>query len=75
MVRRVAFGLALSFGAWAQAPAVVSNPGELGDRTGRLKPGDAAADFELKTMHGEARVRLGAFRGRVPVALIFGSYT
>jgi hypothetical protein len=44
-------------------------------RRGRLKPGDMAPDFELKTADGKARVRLSLFRGQRPVVLIFGSHT
>jgi len=44
-------------------------------RGGRLRAGDAAPDFDLETLDKSARVRLGSFRGREPVVLIFGSYT
>jgi hypothetical protein len=37
--------------------------------------GDMAPDFELPEIHGEGFVRLSEFRGRKPVALIFGNYT
>ena len=37
--------------------------------------GDEAPDFELPRLDGDGNVRLSAFRGRKPVALIFGSYT
>ena len=39
------------------------------------KPGDLAPDFELADIDGEHRVRLSDFRGRKPVALVFGSFT
>ena len=39
------------------------------------KPGDVAPDFELRDVNGENPVRLSAFRGQRPVALVFGSYT
>jgi len=39
------------------------------------KVGDAAPDFELQDPEGVARVRLSDFRGKRPVALVFGSYT
>ena len=39
------------------------------------KPGDMAPDFELRDANGENPVRLSDFRGRKPVALVFGSYT
>ena len=43
-------------------------------RAGRLKPGDAAPDFDLPAHNKKSRVRLASFRGQ-PVVLIFGSYT
>jgi hypothetical protein len=46
-----------------------------GDRSGKFKPGDMAADFNLKVMHKEVQVTLSGFRGQRPVALVFGSYT
>ena len=39
------------------------------------KRGDVALDFELRDVNGENPVRLSAFRGQRPVALVFGSYT
>jgi hypothetical protein len=48
---------------------------QTGDREGRLKTGDPAADFDLKMLHSESRVRLSAFKGQKPVALVFGSFT
>jgi peroxiredoxin len=39
------------------------------------KAGDVAPDFELRDVGGENPVRLSDFRGRKPVALIFGSFT
>ena len=44
-------------------------------RAGDLKLGDAAPDFELQSVDGHARVRLSSFRGKQPVALVYGSYT
>ena len=41
----------------------------------QLKAGDLAPDFELKTLDGKRTVKLSSFRGKKPVALIFGSYT
>ena len=57
-------------------PATV-RPGDTrpGDREGKLKPGDIAADFTLNVMHKEQTVTLSAFKGQRPVALVFGSYT
>jgi len=39
------------------------------------KVGGLAPDFELADVTGENRVRLSDFRGRKPVALVFGSFT
>ena len=39
------------------------------------KAGDVAPDFELRDVNGENPVRLSDYRGRKPVALIFGSFT
>jgi len=39
------------------------------------KAGDIAPDFELCDANAENPVRLSNFRGRKPVALIFGSFT
>lgn len=44
-------------------------------RAGRLEVGSEAPDFALKPVAGGETVRLSAFRGVRPVALIFGSYT
>ncbi len=41
----------------------------------KLRVGDAAPDFALKSPDGEKTVRLSGFRGAKPVVLIFGSYT
>ena len=37
--------------------------------------GEVPADFNLKRMGSEERVQLSSFKGKKPVALIFGSYT
>ena len=39
------------------------------------KVGDMAPDFELQDPEGNVRIRLSDFRGKRPVALVFGSYT
>ena len=39
------------------------------------RPGDLAPDFELRDVNGENPVRLSDYRGKKPVALIFGSFT
>jgi len=41
----------------------------------KLKVGDVAPDFTLKSLDGKQTVRLAQFRGQQPVVLIFGSYT
>lgn len=41
----------------------------------KLKVGDRAPDFALKTLAGKKTVRLSSFEGRKPVVLVFGSYT
>ncbi len=44
-------------------------------RAGGLDAGSPAPDFALQTLDGKSMVRLSGFRGRMPVVLIFGSYT
>ncbi len=39
------------------------------------KAGDVAPDFELYDTEGKNPMRLSDFRGKKPVALVFGSYT
>jgi len=39
------------------------------------KLGDVAPDFELSDVNGENPLKLSDFRGRKPVALVFGSFT
>jgi hypothetical protein len=39
------------------------------------KAGELAPDFQLSDVNGEISVRLSDYRGRKPVALVFGSYT
>lgn len=41
----------------------------------RLREGDIAPDFTLKSPDGKQTVTLSDFRGKRPVALVFGSYT
>ena len=41
----------------------------------KLKAGDVAPNFTLATLDGKKKVTLSEFRGKRPVALIFGSYT
>ncbi|NOQ40414.1 MAG: redoxin domain-containing protein [Anaerolineales bacterium] len=46
-------------------------------RHNKLAPrvGDPAPDFTLSDIRGENTIRLSDFRGKKPVALIFGSFT
>ncbi len=44
-------------------------------REGKLKPGDVAPDFTLASLDSKQKVTLSDFRGKRPVALVFGSYT
>jgi hypothetical protein len=44
-------------------------------RGGALRVGDAAPDFDLRTVDGSGSVRLSSYRGSQPVVLVFGSYT
>ena len=44
-------------------------------REGRLRTGDLSPDFNLKVQNSDEWVRLSDFRGKKPVALVFGSYT
>ncbi|MBZ5515279.1 MAG: hypothetical protein LAN62_10675 [Acidobacteriia bacterium] len=44
-------------------------------RSGRLKVGEPAPNFDLKTVDKKSHVRLSSFRGQRPVVLVFGSYT
>ena len=39
------------------------------------KTGDAAPDFTLYDISGTESITLSDFRGKKPVALVFGSYT
>ena len=56
----------------AKAKAVMK---EMGHGEGKLKPGDMAPDFKLRRVKSKKKLRLSAFRGKKPVALVFGSYT
>jgi hypothetical protein len=48
---------------------------QMGRGEGSLKAGDLAPDFQLRKSKSEQTVRLSSFRGKRPVALLFGSYT
>lgn len=60
---------------FAQPPQAKAVMKQMGHGEGSLTPGDAAPDFELRKVKSRDTVRLSSFRGRKPVALIFGSYT
>ena len=44
-------------------------------RTGALRPGDIAPDFDLGSVDEKSHLRLSTLRGSRPVVLVFGSYT
>jgi hypothetical protein len=44
-------------------------------RDGTLAPGQMAPDFTLSPRDTGAPVTLSSYRGKQPVALVFGSYT
>lgn len=44
-------------------------------RSGSLRVGDLAPDFSLPLQRRGQKVTLSSFRGKRPVALVFGSYT
>ena len=44
-------------------------------RGGAVRVGDLAPDFTLPTADRKSEVRLSSVRGRLPVVLVFGSYT
>ena len=47
----------------------------MGHGEGTLKPGEMAPDFDLRLVQSTKQVRLSSFRGKRPVALVFGSYS
>ena len=53
---------------------VLASPAYRDLMTPKLAPGDPAFPFELPRDTGEL-VRLSDYAGRMPVALVFGSYT
>jgi hypothetical protein len=53
---------------------VMASPGYRDLMTPKLAAGDPAFQFELPRDTGEI-VRLADYAGRMPVALVFGSYT
>lgn len=44
-------------------------------RAGSLQSGELAPDFTLHPVDGGEVVRLASLRGKMPVVLVFGSYT
>ncbi len=64
-------------GKFKPSPFLNEKRGLQGDfrRVDTVHVGDMAPDFKLKTMNGKRTVKLGQFRGKRPVVLIFGSYT
>jgi len=60
-------------GLAAQGGALQKKP--LASREGRLRPGDRAPDFRLKKRGSSDSILLSSYRGKRPVALVFGSYT
>ena len=44
-------------------------------RGGAVRVGDTAPDFTLPTADKASTMHVASFRGRMPVALVFGSYT
>ncbi|MBI3839640.1 MAG: hypothetical protein HY288_17095 [Planctomycetia bacterium] len=82
VTRTLAVGLCLGCVAASSAAAQESlrgprRPGAGDDprREGALKAGDLAPDFTLSTLDGKRKITLSDFRGKRPVALMFGSYT
>ena len=57
-------------GELKEALKIVMSRDEMGPNIG-----DSPPNFNLKRMGSEDRVRLSSFRGKSPVALVFGSYT
>ena len=49
--------------------------GEIGSGAEGPKLNAPAPDFTLKSPDGETTITLSAFKGKKPVALIFGSFT
>ncbi|MBI1903380.1 MAG: EF-hand domain-containing protein [Planctomycetia bacterium] len=57
-------------------PGEIITPAARGERhEDTLEAGDAAPDFTLPTKDGKSAIRLSSFRGKVPVVLVFASYT
>ena len=69
------FGRAMRYFPMRAMPLVPFPPMWNIARKGSLRIGDPAPDFDLPLLDRTEQVRLSAFRGHRPVALIFGSYT
>ena len=80
-VNLIVAGILTAMACAAQSSGVaVRTPGDFRamspeDRQGKLKPGEPALDFTLKVRHSEKIVKLSSYQDKMPVALIFGSYT
>ena len=85
-LHRIVIGFTVLFalaGALAAARGTLQRPGQRAAARGgqdfrsegALRPGDLAPDFTLEPRGGGPAATLSAFRGRSPVALVFGSYT
>jgi hypothetical protein len=76
-LKNCAAWMSVAVALWAQAPQ--EKRAELKQymaaRKDKFQAGDPAPDFRLKVRGGEQTVALSSFRGRRPVALVFGSYT
>ena len=60
---------------WQTMMVLPFKPLWMSARAGRVNVGDAAPDFDLKSVDGNSKYRLSSMRGQRPVVLIFGSYT
>jgi len=63
------------FLAASMAASAAAQPQIPKDREGKVKSGDPALDFTLKVRHSESTITLSSYRKKMPVALVFGSYT
>ncbi len=66
----------LETGTIRATPKIRTLLSAVGERDGvGPEPGELPPDFSLKRKGSDERVRLSTYRGKRPVALIFGSYT
>lgn len=68
-------GVAVDALAQSRRPGSRPRRGQSLRHPDKLKVGDEAPDFTLKTKDGKRSVTLSEHFGEQPVALIFGSYT